>query len=218
MRPKSRSWPANLAKPRNFVEFPRLTKLSPIILSWDKRKWPPAQLKHRDAAGDVSAGRAPSITQVGYNPRHLVGTLQIDLWQLGWTILGKWAFHAKKRATQRYLGHGMNLVTTEGAEAPQLIDDRELTKQWDVSVSEMRIVSGVGVVIGSSSLGGYACDGSSFVIYLPPNQTSTFDGPVGNRFSIKWSFGNDKVVFRPAATAAQDGQEWRTSCQRSRFA
>ena len=105
----------------------------------------------------------------------------------------------------RYFGHEVSLISKEGQETRLMVDGRELTKDWIVTLSEAAIVGGAGIVIGSVSTGGNACDSSQFIISFPPGQQPKFDGPVGDCSSVDWKIEKDQVVFSSTATAARDG-------------
>ena len=109
---------------------------------------------------------------------------------------------------ERYFGHEIVVLSKEGQETRLLVDGRELAKDWIVSLSEVATIGATGVVIGSVSQGGNACDSSKFVISFTPGQAPKFDGPVGDCSSVEWTIEKNQIVFRSKATAARDGQQW----------
>jgi len=90
------------------------------------------------------------------------------------------------------------------------IDGREMHRNAIILFDEMTTVSGVPIIIGSSSGGGNACNGSPFVLSLPIDGKAKLDGPLDSCAYITHEILNDKVVFSSPNLPGkgQDNWEW----------
>jgi hypothetical protein len=101
-------------------------------------------------------------------------------------------------------------VRIEG-EYPELalkVDDRELHRNAILLFEELVIVDGVPTLIGSSSNGGNACDGTPFVVSFPPGRKPRFDGPIEACANIEREVSVDKVVFSTKNIPGKGREQW----------
>ncbi len=75
------------------------------------------------------------------------------------------------------------------------VDGREMHRNAIILFEELTTVSGVPIIIGSSSGGGNACDGSPFVISLPIDGKAKLDGPIDSCATMSHDIEKDKIIF-----------------------
>lgn len=88
------------------------------------------------------------------------------------------------------------------------IDGREMHRNAIILFDEMTTVSGVPIIIGSSSGGGNACDGSPFVISLPIDGKARLDGPIDSCASVSHNVENDMVIFSTPNLPGKGQDKW----------
>lgn len=107
----------------------------------------------------------------------------------------------------RMFGH---TISVEGEHPDRVIkiDGRETHKNAILSFQEMIIIDGVPALIGSSSNGGNACDGTPFVVSFPQGGRPRFDGPLEACAIIHHEVLEDKVVFSTNDIPGQGRERW----------
>jgi len=93
------------------------------------------------------------------------------------------------------------------------VDGREMHRNAIILFDEMTTVSGVPIIIGSSSGGGNACDGSPFVLSLPIDGKSKLDGPLDSCAYITHEILNDKVVFSSPNLPGKGQDKWEWTAE-----
>ncbi|MFS2327594.1 hypothetical protein U2P60_19650 [Brucella sp. H1_1004] len=86
-------------------------------------------------------------------------------------------------------------LTEQDYEKILKVDGREMHRNAIIHFYEVTTVAGVPIIVGSSSAGGNACDGSPFVISFPLNGKPRLDGPIDSCASVSYEIDQGKVVF-----------------------
>lgn len=108
---------------------------------------------------------------------------------------------------ERFFGHEIR-VTGEAPEVSLEIDGRSVLKDAIISISQVAVVAGVPTLIGESSTGGNACDGSPFVISFPADGMPRLDGPIDACASLSVDLKADRLEFYSAPLPGRDGERW----------
>ncbi|MDO5897886.1 hypothetical protein [Agrobacterium sp. Azo12] len=88
------------------------------------------------------------------------------------------------------------------------IDGRDVLKDSILTVDDVRMISGIPTIIGSSSPGGNACDSSPFVVSFPTDGNPRVDGPIESCYPVNADVLPDKIVFSTRALPTSPGQTW----------
>ena len=88
------------------------------------------------------------------------------------------------------------------------IDGREILKNYYVSIDQIEMVGGTPVAIGTSSMGGNACEGSPFVLSFPPEGNPRLVGPLDTCFGVRVETLTDALILSTAATPNEAGERW----------
>lgn len=89
-----------------------------------------------------------------------------------------------------------------------VIDGREILKNHYVSIEKILIVGGTPVAVGTSSMGGKACDGSPFLISFPPAGNPRIDGPLDTCSGVGIAGQENSLVLSTSATPDSPGHKW----------
>jgi hypothetical protein len=108
----------------------------------------------------------------------------------------------------RAFGHEVQTLTTNDGDVLK-VGGREMHRNRYISFDEYAVIDGVGVIIGSSSGGGNACDSSPFVISFQPGEDPRFDGPLDACVGVTSSVGKNEINFETKPFAGHPGQKWR---------
>jgi len=93
------------------------------------------------------------------------------------------------------------------------IDGREMHRNSIILFDEMTTVSGIPIIIGTSSAGGNACDGSPFVLSLPIDGKAKLDGPLDSCAYITHEVVNDKIVFSSPNLPGKGQDKWEWTAE-----
>lgn len=88
------------------------------------------------------------------------------------------------------------------------IDGREIHKNYYVSIDRIEIVGDTPVAIGTSSMGGNACEGSPFVVSFPPVGNPRVDGPLDTCLGVRVEKSADTLVLSTSPTPNEAGEKW----------
>lgn len=91
------------------------------------------------------------------------------------------------------------------------INGREMHKNAILTFDELVLVSGVPALIGNSSNGGNACDGTPFVISFPSGGNPRFDGPIEACAIINYTLRHDGIDFSTKDVPGQGTRRWSWS-------
>lgn len=105
----------------------------------------------------------------------------------------------------RVAGHSVE-VKKEDFDAALSVDGRVLHKNSIILFDEIVSINGVLALVGSSSPGGNACDGSPFVLSFAA--TPRLDGPVDSCASIEHRVEGDRIVFSTLPVAGRQTDQW----------
>lgn len=89
------------------------------------------------------------------------------------------------------------------------VDGREMHRNAIILFEELTTVSGVPIIIGSSSGGGNACDGSPFVISLPIDGKAKLDGPIDSCATMSHDIEKDKIIFSTPNLPGKGQDKWQ---------
>lgn len=107
----------------------------------------------------------------------------------------------------RLFGHSVS-IEGEYPEMSLKIDGRELHRNAILSITDVAVVDGVPVLIGSSSNGGNACDGTPFVVSLPPSGEPRIDGPLDVCSAINYEIGASEIAFSTNNVPGKGRERW----------
>jgi len=88
------------------------------------------------------------------------------------------------------------------------IDGRNVLKDATLTIDDVRVISGIPTVIGSSSPGGNSCNSSPFVVSFPVDGNPRVDGPIESCYPVNVDVQADKIVFSTRALPNTPGQTW----------
>lgn len=89
------------------------------------------------------------------------------------------------------------------------IDGREVLKNYYLDLDEIYLVGNTPTVVGTSSGGGNACEGSPFVVSFPANGAPRVDGPLDTCYGVKVELSEGELLLSTSATPNEPGQIWR---------
>ena len=105
-------------------------------------------------------------------------------------------------------GHEVS-ISPSGDQYKLEIDGREVLKNYYLDLDEIYLVGGTPAVVGTSSGGGNACEGSPFVVSFPPDGAPRVDGPLDTCFGVKVEVSDGALVLSTAPNPNEPGQRWR---------
>jgi hypothetical protein len=88
------------------------------------------------------------------------------------------------------------------------IDGKTVLTDQSIWLTQMVLVDGVPVIIGTNNAGGNACESQRFVLSFPPGKNPHLDGPVETCRGVKVTLMAGKIEFSTAATVAMPGEVW----------
>jgi len=109
-------------------------------------------------------------------------------------------------------GHEITL-TEQDYEKILKVDGREMHRNAIILFEELTTVSDVPIIIGSSSGGGNACDGSPFVLSVPIDGKARLDGPIDSCASVSHDIKNDKVIFSTPNLPGKGQAKWEWTAE-----
>lgn len=108
---------------------------------------------------------------------------------------------------QKINGHEVSIKEDDFDKVLQ-VDGLEMHRNMYVSLEEMATVSGVPVIVGSSSNGGNACDSSPFVLSVPSGTKAQFDGPLDSCSTISHTIEANKIIFKSLNVPGSGQMSW----------
>ncbi|MDP9839870.1 hypothetical protein J2T09_004650 [Neorhizobium huautlense] len=105
----------------------------------------------------------------------------------------------------RVAGHSVE-IKKEDFEAALSVDGRQLHKNSIILFDEIVSINGVLALVGSSSPGGNACDGSPFVLSFA--ETPRLDGPIDSCVSIEHRVEGDRIAFSALPVPGRKTERW----------
>lgn len=109
-------------------------------------------------------------------------------------------------------GHEITL-TEQDYEKILKVDGREMHRNAIILFEDLTTVSGVQIIIGSSSGGGNACDASPFVLSVPIDGKARLDGPIVSCASVSHDIENDKVIFSTPNLPGKGQDKWEWTAE-----
>lgn len=105
-------------------------------------------------------------------------------------------------------GHAVS-ISPSGDQFKLEIDGRQVLKNYYLDLDDIYLVGTTPAVIGTSSGGGNACEGSPFVISFPTDGAPRVDGPLDTCFGVKVEVSGGALVLSTAPTPNEPGERWR---------
>lgn len=88
------------------------------------------------------------------------------------------------------------------------IDGRDVLKDAILNIEDIRLISGTPAIVGSSSVGGNACDAAPFVVSFPRDANPRVDGPIESCRPVKMDVLSDRLTFSTTALPNSPGETW----------
>lgn len=107
----------------------------------------------------------------------------------------------------RMFGQDVAITTKDDGET-LTVGGVEMMKDRYVSLHEIGVVAGVPVAVGTSSNGGNACDGSTFVVSFPAGAAARLDGPLDECVGVDAELKGDRIELSTTAIPGRDGKRW----------
>lgn len=104
-------------------------------------------------------------------------------------------------------GHQVAIVTRDTEQA-LMVDGQELLRNEYVDIDDIRLVSGVPVMIGKSYPGGNICDSSPFVVSLATAAKPRVDGPIDSCRPVQMQGSADQLAFSTTPLPNEAGENW----------
>jgi hypothetical protein len=107
----------------------------------------------------------------------------------------------------KFFGHS---ITVDG-EYPELalkIDGRKVHTDAILRFDELVTIDGIPTLIGNSSNGGNACDGTPFMISFPANANPRFDGPIEACAYVQYQITAKNIVFSTNNIPGEGAERW----------
>lgn len=105
-------------------------------------------------------------------------------------------------------GHAVS-ISPSGDQYKLEIDGREILKNYYLNLDEIYLVGTTPAVVGTSSGGGNACEGSPFVVSFPADGAPRVDGPLDTCSGVKVEMSEGALVLSTAPNPNEPGQRWR---------
>jgi hypothetical protein len=107
----------------------------------------------------------------------------------------------------RLFGHEV-VIAKSGFDDQLSVNGRVLQKSPILSISEMAVVSGVGVAIGRSGDGGNSCEASPFVLSFPAGDAARLDGPLDTCRPVSHDVMTGEISLNTRALPGKAGERW----------
>lgn len=133
---------------------------------------------------------------------------------LAWLIVVAVVFSVPATAQTldfRIFGHELRIAQTrDGFFKQLLLDGRSVHQDWSISIREISAVGDSGVVIGFSSGGGNACEGSHFILSFSLHEEAPprIDGPLPTCSAVNYTIGPSDITFEARPSPNVAGQAW----------
>ncbi len=105
-------------------------------------------------------------------------------------------------------GHQVEVSRTGDEQYKLKIDGIAVLTNYYVDLEQMNIVGGVPVIVGTSSAGGNACEGSPFIVSFPKGEQPKVDGPIDSCYTVKVTVNVDSITLATPALPNKPGQKW----------
>lgn len=94
------------------------------------------------------------------------------------------------------------------------VDGRELHTNALIFLDDVYAFGGTVVVVGTSSVGGNACEGSPFVLSFPEKGAPRIDGPLDSCTPVSHSVDGPALLFSTASVPGRDTERWQWTADR----
>jgi hypothetical protein len=118
------------------------------------------------------------------------------------------SYAADDLGIERLFGHDVS-ITGPFQDEVLKVDGREIHKNASVSLDEITLVNGMPVAIGSSSMGGNACDSAYFVLSFPQGAAPRFDGPAESCHSTSYELRDTEILVSTGNIPGEGQTRWR---------
>ncbi len=114
---------------------------------------------------------------------------------------------------EKVAGHTVE-IQEKDFEKALIVDGRELHKNQIVFLNDVYAFGDITVLVGTSSGGGNACDGSPFVLSFPRSGAPRIDGPIDNCASVSWQVDGANIVFSTGNIPGRETERWQWTAER----
>ena len=114
----------------------------------------------------------------------------------------------------RYFGSEVNINGEWGFGQSLVIEGKQVLEGFIISLDEVAMLNGVGVIIGSTGDSGNACNLKNFVISFPQGSSPRLDGPLDECRPVSHSIMNDRIEFRTKPMPLDPGNLWAWTAER----
>lgn len=112
----------------------------------------------------------------------------------------------------KMFGQDVAITSKNDREGERLtVGGRELLRNRYLSIDEIGIVAGIPVSVGTSSNGGNACEGATFVLSFPSNGSARLDGPMDECIDVAAQLKGDRIELFTAAIPGRHGRRWTST-------
>lgn len=94
------------------------------------------------------------------------------------------------------------------------VDGRELHTNAIIFLDDIYAFDGTVVVVGTSSVGGNACEGAPFVLSFPDKGAPRIDGPLDSCTPVSHAVEGSTLLFSTASVPGRDTERWQWSVDR----
>lgn len=137
--------------------------------------------------------------------------LILGLCAVGW--LSVLTVSAQAVELEKIAGHTVEIKERD-FEKVLSIDGRELHTNQIIFLDDIYAFGGTVVVVGTSSGGGNACDGSPFVVSFPEKGAPRIDGPLDSCAPVSHTVDGTSLLFSTANIPGRDTERWQWTVDR----
>lgn len=128
-------------------------------------------------------------------------------------LLAGAALPAKGVELEKIAGHTVE-IREKDFEKVLTVDGRDLHTNQIVFLDDIHAFKDTVVIVGTSSAGGNACDGSPFVLSFPKGGAPRLDGPIESCAPVSWVVEGASLVFSTASIPGRETERWHWTAER----
>lgn len=128
-------------------------------------------------------------------------------------LLAGMSSFARAVELEKIAGHTVEIQERDFEKA-LIVDGRELHRNQIVFLDDVYALDDTTVLVGTSSGGGNACDGSPFVLSFPRSGAPRIDGPIDSCTPVSWQVDGASIVFSTRNIPGRDTERWQWTAER----